>query len=299
MNELVILSGKGGCGKTTICAGFATLAEDAVFADCDVDAADLFLVLDPTERSREPFYSGFEARIDEQRCVSCGVCRDLCRFDAVVEEDGRFRVDPLACEGCGVCADHCPNEAVVLEDRHCGEMMISDTPYGTLVHAKLGIAAENSGKLVTAVRNRAKAVATEQGRSTVVIDGSPGIGCPVIASLTGATAALVVSEPTVSGLHDLERVLKLGVHFGVPTYACIAKSDINEAMSDTLCELAEKYGAQVLGKIAYDPAVIQAQLAGRPVTETDCRAANEIRMIWDKLSTELKSRAAPGGLPVV
>lgn len=299
MNEIVILSGKGGCGKTTICAGFATLAEDAVFADCDVDAADLFLVLNPTERTREPFYSGFEAKINADECSGCGICYSRCRFGAIIEDDGTYCVDPLACEGCGVCADHCPEKAVTLADRRCGDLMVSDTPYGTLVHAKLGIGAENSGKLVTAVRTRAKAVATEQGRRTVIIDGSPGIGCPVIASLTGVTAALIISEPTVSGLHDLERVLKLSAHFGVRTFLCIAKSDINEAMTGKLGELGEQYGAKVLGTIGYDPAVVQSQLEGRPVTETDCQAADEIRAVWEKLSVELERRTDRGELPVV
>lgn len=289
MKEIVVISGKGGCGKTTICAGFATLANDAVFADCDVDAADLFLVLNPTERSREAFYSGYEAAINQEACNHCGLCRDLCRFGAATEEDGRFQIDPLACEGCGVCADHCRWNAIVLEDRLCGDLMVSDTPYGTLVHAKLGIGAENSGKLVTAVRNRAKATASEQGRSMVIIDGSPGIGCPVIASLTGASAAMIVSEPTVSGLHDLQRVLKLAAHFGVPTFLCVAKSDINETMSEKLCEAAVRLGAKVLGRIGYDPAVVRAQLEGRPVTEIECRAADEIRMIWDRLNEEVET----------
>ncbi len=292
MNEIVIISGKGGCGKTTISAGFATLAKDAVFADCDVDAADLFLVLNPTERRRDAFYSGYEAAIDQETCRRCGHCGELCRFGAVIEEAGRFRIDPLACEGCGVCTDHCPEKAVVLSERYRGELMVSDTPYGPLVHAKLGVGAENSGKLVTVVRNRAKQIALEQERSTVIIDGSPGIGCPVIASLTGATAAMVVSEPTLSGLHDLERVLKLAAHFDVPTFLCVAKSDINTALSERIRERGEARGAKTLGMIAYDPDAVRSQLLGCPITETNCRAAGEIRAIWTRLEHELNEMPA-------
>ena len=202
MQEFVIISGKGGTGKTSLTAAFAALAQPVVLADCDVDAADLHLMLHPRIRQREEFRSGATAVIQSERCIQCGTCRDVCRFEAI---DEAFVVNPLACEGCCVCFHACPVQAVTMEENVCGEWYVSETNYGTMAHAALGVAAENSGKLVATVRQQAKRIAEEEGRNLILIDGSPGIGCPVISSIAGATRVLIVTEPTLSGLHDLQR----------------------------------------------------------------------------------------------
>ncbi|GAH53639.1 unnamed protein product, partial [marine sediment metagenome] len=228
MKELVIVSGKGGTGKTSVVAAFAALAESKVLADCDVDAADLHLVLEPTILTREDFSGGSCARIEAENCTACGKCQEVCRFEAIscngpanegVEKT--YSVDPIACEGCGVCSLVCPTEAVIFEPVVNGQWYISETRHGPMVHAKLGIAQENSGKLVSLVRNQAKKIAEEQALNLVIIDGSPGIGCPVIASITGADLVLVVTEPTLSGQHDLERVSQLTRHFGIKTLVSV------------------------------------------------------------------------------
>ncbi len=234
VSELGVISGKGGTGKTSVVASFAALADGAVVADCDVDAADLHLVLAPRVLHREEFSGGMTASVLADRCIGCGLCEEVCRFDALLADgpgndfaDVTYRIDPVACEGCGVCAHVCPARAVDFSPAVNGEWYISETRFGPMVHARLGIAEENSGKLVTTVRREARRVAEESGRETVLIDGSPGIGCPVIASLTGAAMALIVTEPTLSGLHDLDRVADLAAHFRIPTALCVNKADIN------------------------------------------------------------------------
>jgi MinD superfamily P-loop ATPase len=280
LRELVVLSGKGGTGKTSVTASFAVLARDAVLADCDVDAADLHLVLSPEVRETHSFWSGHEAVIRADRCTGCGECVEQCRFGAIRAD---FSVDPIACEGCGVCVRLCPARAIDFPERHCGEWMVSDTRCGPLVHARLGLAAENSGKLVATVRQTARAVAAGAGRSLVLVDGPPGIGCPVIASLAGASSVLVVTEPTVSGEHDLERVLALARHFGVAAAVCINKWDINAEATERIEAEARRAGARVLGRIRYDRGVTAAQLRERAVVETETPAAEDIRKIWDEL----------------
>ena len=284
MKELVIISGKGGTGKTSVTASFAVLAEKAVLADCDVDAADLHLVLKPDVRERHDFRSGHEAVIREADCTGCGVCLDLCRFDAVrtheTEAGARCVVDPVACEGCGVCVRFCPEQAIDFPERLCGEWMVSDTRCGPMVHARLGVAAENSGKLVATVRQEARRIAEEQGRNLVIVDGPPGIGCPVIASLSGAAQVLVVTEPTVSGEHDLARVLKLAAHFGIPASICVNKWDLNPEMTERIEKQARTVGANVAGRIRYDRSVTQAQIQERAVVEIDAPCAEDIRALW-------------------
>lgn len=287
MKELVIISGKGGTGKTSVTASFAVLAEKAVLADCDVDAADLHLVLKPDVRERHDFRSGHEAVIREADCTGCGVCLDLCRFDAVRRHDteagARCVIDPVACEGCGLCVRFCPEQAIDFPERLCGEWMVSDTRCGPMVHARLGVAAENSGKLVATVRQEARRIAEEQGRKLVIVDGPPGIGCPVIASLSGAAQVLVVTEPTVSGEHDLARVLKLAAHFGIPASICVNKWDLNPEMTERIEKQAQTLGATVAGRIRYDRAVTQAQIQERAVVEIDAPCAEDIRALWTGL----------------
>jgi len=288
MNELVVISGKGGTGKTSVTASFAVLAQRPVIADCDVDAADLHLVLVPRVNAHHEFRSGHEAVIREDKCTGCGECLNHCRFDAVKtngknEGEAPFTIDPIACEGCGVCVRFCPDHAIDFPERSCGEWMISETRCGPMVHARLGVAAENSGKLVSTVRQEARRIAEQGHHPLIIVDGPPGIGCPVIASLTGATTVLVVTEPTVSGEHDLRRVLKLTAHFKIPTAVCVNKWDLNPGMTERIEEKASQDGARIVGRIRYDRAVTQAQMQERAVVETTAPCVADIRHVWEQL----------------
>jgi len=291
MKELVIISGKGGTGKTSIVASFAALAEKKVLADCDVDAADLHLVLEPKVEQENAFVGGKKARIITEECVACGKCEELCVFGAV-HFDGpgngavekTYRIDPISCEGCGVCAHFCPAEAIEFKEAVNGRWFISQTRFGPMVHAKLGIAEENSGKLVTLVRNQARQIAEREGLGIVIIDGPPGIGCPVIASITGADLVLVVTEPTLSGLHDLERVRELTKHFGIPTVVCINKYDLNRELTAQIEAQAAAFDARVVGKVRYDPAVTKAQIMKASVVEySGGVVSQEIQSLWQQM----------------
>lgn len=293
--QLVVLSGKGGTGKTSIVAALAALATDKVLADCDVDAADLHLVLDPRRRHREPFRSGKEAHIKADRCSACGECLELCRFEAigVARNDvGRlvYVVDPLACEGCGLCTRVCTCNAVEMLEPERGEWFISDTRHGPLVDARLNIGGENSGKLVTLVRNQALALAQETGAGLVLVDGPPGIGCPVIASVTGADLVLAVTEPTVSGAHDLERAADLVQGFGLSLAVCINKCDLNPEMAERIREACATRGFPVVGELTYDTAVVRAQVEGKSIMEYGGSiVADQIRNMWTIVKSMLKS----------
>ncbi len=291
MKELVIISGKGGTGKTSVTASFAVLADRPVVADCDVDAADLHLVLSPRIIERHEFRGGHEAVIRREDCIGCGACLADCRFDAVRKNEkdagnATFVIDPVACEGCGVCVRFCPENAIDFPERRCGEWMISETRCGPMVHARLGVAAENSGKLVSTVRREARRIAEEDHRSLVIVDGPPGIGCPVIASVTGATLVLAVTEPTVSGEHDLERVLSLTRHFNISTAICVNKWDLNPEMTERIEDKARRAGARVVGRIRYDRAVTLAQMRERAVVETEAPCVEDIRHIWNRLGLQ-------------
>jgi len=285
IQELVIISGKGGTGKTSLAASFAVLAAGrAVIADCDVDAADMHLVLTPKIIEGTDFKSGHEAVILSEKCAGCGLCVELCRFSAVKRlPNNQYRVDPVACEGCGVCVRFCPAGAIAFPERLCGEWMVSETRCGTMVHACLGVAAENSGKLVSLVRREARRIAEEKGLPLLVTDGPPGIGCPVIASVTGASQVLAVTEPTVSGEHDLERVLRLARHFDIRTSVCVNKWDINPEMTERIERKADASGARVVGRIRYDRMVTAAQIQAKAVVETDAPSAEDIRHVWEKV----------------
>jgi MinD superfamily P-loop ATPase len=293
--ELVVISGKGGTGKTSILASFAALAEKAVLADCDVDAADLHLILEPRMVRREPFSGGKRARIMSGHCTACGKCEEVCRFDAVFYDgpgngrvDRTFRVDPIACEGCGVCAWFCQDEAIEFAPVVNGEWYVSDTRHGPMVHARLDIAEENSGKLVTTVRTEAKRLAEERNLQSVLIDGSPGVGCPVIASITGADLVLVVSEPTLSGLHDLERVAELTAHFGITALACVNKWDLNAEMTERIEAEARRRGLAPVGRVRYDEAVTKAQIRKQSVVEYDGGGcAEDVRALWQRVEAAL------------
>jgi MinD superfamily P-loop ATPase len=280
VKEIVVVSGKGGTGKTSVVACFAALAEEAVLADCDVDASDLPLVLEPEVRERHAFSGGKRASIAAEWCNACGECVRLCRFGAVVQEGAVFRIDALSCEGCGVCADNCPADAVLFEDAENGEWFVSQTRFGPMVHARLGIAAENSGKLVTLVRKKAREIAAD-GHPWLIVDGPPGIGCPVIASIGGADLVLIVSEPTPSGLHDARRAADLARHFRIPVFLCVNRFDLNLEMTERLEHFAREVGAGTVDRIPYDPSVTAAQIERKSVVEFgDGPAARAIRAVW-------------------
>jgi len=284
MKEIVVLSGKGGTGKTSIVGSLAALADKKVLADCDVDAADLHLLLKPRVKQETEFWSGQLAHIDPDKCTQCGLCQDLCRFDAIRD----FEVDPVSCEGCGFCSHICPAEAITMKENLSGHWFISDTRYGPLVHARLGIAQENSGKLVAQVRQQARQIAGERNLDCIISDGPPGIGCPVISSLSGASLALLVTEPTLSGIHDLERVLGVCRHFGIPAVVCINKHDINEENSRRIEDYCLKQGIGVAARIPFDNAVTEAMVRGVPVVEySDGGVSLEIEKLWRNIAGRL------------
>jgi MinD superfamily P-loop ATPase len=284
MKEVVILSGKGGTGKTSIVGSFAALAQSKVLADCDVDAADLHLLLSPSIKEENEFWSGQVAFIDEEKCTQCGLCQDVCRFDAIDD----FKVDPISCEGCGFCSHVCPVEAVTMKESMSGRWFISDTKYGPLVHARLGIAQENSGKLVALVRQHAKQIAERDGLDYIISDGPPGIGCPVISSLSGANLALLVTEPTLSGIHDLERVLGVCHHFGIPTLVCVNKYNLNEDNTRQIEDYCLNLGVEVVAKIPFDSIVTEALVHGQPVVEcSDGKVTQEIESLWQTVAEVL------------
>lgn len=281
MKELTVISGKGGTGKTSLVASFAALAESKVLADADVDAADLHLILEPRTRHEEDFKGGRLARIDLETCIQCGECVNWCRYNAITPS---LEVDKISCEGCGVCVHFCPVKAIELTQHACGKWYISDTRFGPMIHARLHIAEENSGLLVSLVRNQAKVLAEDQGLETIIVDGPPGIGCPVIASITGSDAVLIVTEPTLSGLHDLERVGRLADHFGIPTLGCINKWDINEDVSDQISHYCAENKIELVGRIPYDTVVTRAMVAGKSVVEfTDGAISENIKQLWEKV----------------
>jgi MinD superfamily P-loop ATPase len=287
MKELVVISGKGGAGKTSLTACLAFLASDKVLADCDVDAADLHLLTQPVRRHEEDFRGGIKARIRAEMCLACGSCRDACRFGAIGAD---LSVNPFLCEGCGVCFHVCPENAIALEEEMSGHWFISETRFGPMVHAALLPGRENSGKLVALVRNQAKVIAREKKLSLILVDGAPGVGCPVISSVTGADRVLIVTEPTMSGLHDMERAMQLVKGFRIPISVAINKSDINAEIASQIRTVSERSGGAVLGEIPYDPQVIRSMVQGRCVMETgDSPAVEAVHKIWDKLSALLAS----------
>ncbi len=294
MPEIVILSGKGGTGKTSLTAAFAHLAGNKILCDLDVDAPDLHLILKPETIRTEEFFSGNEAVIHREVCTGCGICRDMCRYGAINEEKGAFSVNPLQCEGCKVCVHFCPVGAVEFPQRHCGQWYVSETRFGPMVHARLFPGQENSGKLVTLLKRRAKEIARDRGQDLILCDGAPGIGCPVISSLAGATLAVAVTEPTPSGRHDLERVLSLCNHFRLPAGVIVNKWDINKEQTGRIEELCEAGGIRLLGRLPHDPVVTGAMVRGLAVTEFDPGGfGKHVERAFDEtMSMALVSKAA-------
>lgn len=286
MKELVVVSGKGGTGKTSVLGALASLAENAVLADCDVDAANLHVLLKPDVQTQSDFIGGKIAYIDSDKCTSCGVCRDVCRFDAITPD---FKVDEIACEGCGVCVWNCPEEAISFEKHVNGDWFISTTRFGDMVHAKLGIAEENSGKLVTLVRNEAKKLAGEKKKNLLLVDGPPGTGCPVIAAIGGADTVLIVVEPTLSAIHDMKRVIKLARHFGVPATVAINKSDLNTELTTEIESFCKNENLPIVGHIPYDLDIVRAQMNGQTIMEFDNDMLKKhFSELWNNLKSNLK-----------
>ena len=284
MREIVIISGKGGTGKTTVSAAFAHLARNKVICDLDVDAPDMHILLDPAVRETSPFVSGHEALIRQDACVRCGRCAGMCQFGAISRtDDGSLVVDPLRCEGCGVCVALCPQKAIDYPEVHCGDWYVSDTRFGLMVHAQLFPGQENSGRLVSLLKTQARQHARELGLNTLLCDGSPGVGCPVIASLSGATLAVGVVEPTPSGRHDFARVAELCRHFRVPVAVIINKADLNRQEADAIAAHCVENGHTVLGRLPFDPVVTQAMVRRQALTEFDNPVGNSLKDMWSAL----------------
>ncbi len=285
MKKMTILSGKGGTGKTTVTASFAALSSNAVFADCDVDASNLHLLLKPEVKETIVFKGLNLAVIDPERCTQCGLCEEKCRFNAIHD----FTVDSIHCEGCKVCVQVCPVQAIDFVERICGHAYISETEYGPMSHANLIPGMENSGKLVTLVRQNSKRMAEEGGHELVLVDGPPGIGCPVIASLADIDKGLVIVEPTLSGIHDLKRALQLLEHFKLESLVCVNKHDLNDENTAEIQDFCEKNGIDVIGLIPFDPVVTEAMVAGQPVVEfsPDGKASKAIKEAWSRVKAHL------------
>jgi len=287
MKEIVIISGKGGTGKTSIIAAFASLAKNKVLCDADVDAADLHLIMHPEIKARHDFESGHTAIINQDKCTECGLCRDLCRWDAISDD---FVVDSIECEGCGVCYYFCPEQAIDFPLNTCGEWYLSETRFGPMAHARLGIAEDNSGKLVVLIRQEGKKLAQEKHMDLLLTDGPPGIGCPVIASLGGATAVLIVAEPTVSGRHDMERVAELATFFKIPAMVCINKFDLNLDEGEAIEAFAKQRNIKVMGRVPFDPAFTRAMVQGKTIVEFDgsSEGCEAVKNIWKNLAQRLE-----------
>jgi MinD superfamily P-loop ATPase len=289
MKQLTVISGKGGTGKTTITASLAVLAENVVVADCDVDAPDLHMLLHPRINETQLFKGSKLAVIDESKCTKCGVCHKTCRFNAISVKPS---VDSISCEGCGVCVRICPAGAITLKDRTSGSAYISKIKQGFMSHALLNPGEANSGKLVTLVRQNAKNIAITEKLDLVIIDGSPGIGCPVIASITGVDATLVVTEPTLSGIHDLKRVLGLLNHFKITPFVCVNMYDINPGNTEQIQAFCRTNSVEVLGLIPYDKEVTEAMVNGKTIVEYNPQSpvSREITNIWNKLTQVLEEK---------
>ncbi len=284
MKQIVIISGKGGTGKTVVAASFAALVKNKVMADCDVDAPNLHLILKPEILESHPFPSGFEVIKDESKCNQCGECQKVCRFNAISDD---FVIDSVACEACGVCVEVCPQQALRLVPKVSGTTYLSRTKYGPFSHAKLGIAEENSGKLVSEVRKNAVKMAEEGNKDLIIIDGPPGIGCPVIASVTGANLALIVTEPTLSGIWDLERALELTRHFQIKTLVCINKYDLNLKNSKNIEKFCKESRIEIAGRIPFDSQVTKAMVQGKSIMEyPGSPPAKEIEEMWERVRRE-------------
>ena len=293
MPEILIISGKGGTGKTSLTAALAHLAGNTVICDLDVDAPDLHLLLNPTTQSEHAFYSGHEAAINPKRCCDCQICRQVCRYDAIRTGASAPIIDPLKCEGCKVCVEFCPDNAIDFSPKYCGTWFVSDTRFGPMLHAQLFPGEENSGRLVALLRQKAKAIASANKAWLVLADGPPGIGCPVISALSGVDLAVIVTEPTPSGLHDFRRVAALCDHFKIPVAVIVNKSDLNEAATQAIASACDNNGYRLVAKLPHDPLFVHAMVQSKAVTELSGNpAASQIRQAWDQILGMLMAGSA-------
>jgi MinD superfamily P-loop ATPase len=299
MKQLIILSGKGGTGKTSVTAAFAHLASQngltgkVILADADVDAANLELVLQPRLLEQQDFKGGKIAVIDQDTCASCGDCEAVCRFDAIHNTDGLYAVDPIACDGCAACVYQCPTESISMQEQVAGRFYFSESRYGPLYHADLFPGQENSGKLVTLVKQRARLQAMDENRELVIVDGPPGIGCPVISAVSGASLALIVAEPTVSGVHDMHRILQTVQHFGVRALVCVNKADIYPAGAEEIESFCRGNGIETVGRIPFDLTVARAMVAGEAVTAFQPEAPSSVAIaaVWERVVESLSEKS--------
>lgn len=289
MHEIVVISGKGGTGKTSVCAAFAHLMENGIVCDLDVDAPDLHIILDPKPRSEHAFISGHEAVIDQGICTHCGNCYEACRFGGILRNTDNYTVDPLRCEGCGVCRVLCPAGAVTLADKHCGDWYESDSRFGTMLHAQLFPGEENSGRLVSLLKQKARERAKAEGKDIILCDGSPGIGCPVISSLSGADMAVAVVEPTPSGRHDFIRVADLCDHFRIPVSVILNKADLNREECAAIRAVCAERGYSETGEIPFTQDITAAMIARQAVTETGSPQAARLRDAWADITDKVKN----------
>ena len=284
MHEILVISGKGGTGKTSLTAAFAHLAADSIICDLDVDAPDLHLLLRPDFRETHDFHAGFEARIEPDKCEDCGTCQEMCRYDAVRPGDPYPFIDPLKCEGCKVCVEFCPAQAIAFTSKHCGRWHVSNTRFGTMVHAQLFPAQENSGRLVALLRQKARGLAKARGEHLILADGPPGIGCPVISALSGVRLAVIVTEPTPSGLHDMARITDLCDHFRIPVAVIINKCDLNQAMVERIQAQCRQKGFAMVAQLPHDADFVHAMVGAQTVTEySNGDTARRIKDAWEQI----------------
>ncbi len=283
--ELAVISGKGGTGKSSISAAFATLSEEVVLADCDVDAANLYLLFNPTHEEDEVFISGQKAVIDYKICTNCGICLEYCRFDAISVSEGRVEISEISCDGCVLCSRICPVTAIKMIPSDKSRLITGSFRNGKMVYGRLAPGEENTGKLVNMVREKAKKLSEKYSIKTIILDGPPGIGCPVISTITGADKVVIVTEPTISGLHDMQRALDIVTKFSLKSYVLINKFDLNSSMSNEIQRWCKENGVTVAGKLAFDPDMVEAMVQGKSITEfnPDLKISIAIKKIWNKL----------------
>lgn len=294
MREMVVISGKGGTGKTSLTAAFAHLAKNKVICDLDVDAPDLHILLSPKKETKKDFISGHEAKIDPNRCANCGKCMEICRFGAVVQENGQHRIESLRCEGCKVCVTFCPEQAISFLPKHCGRWYVSSTRFGPMAHAQLFPGEENSGRLVTLLKQQARKMAEEQGLELILSDGAPGIGCPVISSMAQTDLAVIITEPTPSGRHDLERVGQLCEYFRIKPAVVINKFDLNMEQTEGITAYCKQKGYEVVGLIPHDNQMTLAMVERKAITEIPGSTLEPVlRQIWKRIEQILELSALP------
>ncbi len=294
--QIVVLSGKGGTGKSTMSLALADLMKPVVLADCDVDAADLFIIAQPVTLAEEAFAGGTKAEIDQNQCIACGKCFDLCRFDAITNTEGLYFINEHRCEGCGLCKLACPADAITMKESLANRWFSSDSRFGPMLHARLAPGEDNSGKLVTQVREEARKKSREKGIQNIIIDGPPGIGCPVIAALTGVDMVLLVTEPSMSGLSDLTRVYDLILKFGMPAFLIINRADVNKEMTEKIRLWANEMSINILGEIPFDRSVVDSMIEKKTLLEFEpnAPAAQKIIEIHHLLQEQINKLKSNG-----